>query len=121
MKVLYTHYLTMADIGGNWIYYILGLVVLFLGLFWIIVFAESGSKANFICMICLLVCGLFLTGLSLALINIESNYVDYKEVIFNDGKIDVNLLKDYTITDVKGDIYTIKPVKPLKEEKQNEH
>ena len=53
--------------------------------------------------------------------NIESNYVDYKEVIFNDGKIDVNLLKDYTITDVKGDIYIIKPVKPLKEEKQNEH
>ena len=121
MQVLYTHYLTKLDIGANGILPFLGVAVFLIGLFWILVFKESGSKANFICMICLIICGLFLLGLSELFSNIKTDYIDYKEVIFNDDQIDLDLLKNYTIIDVKGDIYTIEPIKQLKEEKQNDN
>ena len=42
-----------------------------------------------------------------------TDYIDYKEVIFTDNKVDPDLFKDYKITDVRGEIYTITPIKEL--------
>lgn len=118
MTVLYTHYLSKLDMGLNWLFPAIGLVLCIVSVLLIIALAEIGGKYILISFISFLLIGIGCLATSVKLENTPTNYVDYKEVLFEENEIGKEIFGRYKIKEIKGDIYVIEPINPIEEERE---
>ena len=118
MTVLYTHYLSKLDIGSNWLLPLTGCVLCLMSILLLIAFAEVGDKWIFISFISSLVIGICCLAISMKLADTPTNYVDYKEVLFEENEIGKEIFGSYKIKEIRGDIYVIEPIDMIEEERE---
>ena len=119
MTVLYTHYLSKINIGSNWLLPIIGCVLCVVSILLLIAFEEVGDKLIFISFISSLAIGICFLAITYKLDNTLTNYVDYKEVLFEENEIGKEIFESYKIKEIRGDIYVIEPINPIEEERED--
>lgn len=129
MTVLYTKYLNEWYMHSDYYTFLYALAVVLFGTLSIVLSAclitdyESQNFKGKCLTIFLIILGLCITiFLSLRIhkeMTTDTNYVKEKGVIFEDNKIDKDLIMDYKVKEVNGDLVIIEPLEygSIKEER----
>ena len=101
MTVLYTHYLSKLDMGLNWLLPLFGILLCVVSVLLIIGLAEIGGKYIFISFISCLLIGISCLAISAKLEHTPTNYVGYKEVLFEENEIGKEIFGSYKIKEIR--------------------